>query len=137
MGSYWIPSDKLKGEGRILYIFTAKSMIYTAIGAVVGSIFYLIFTIINLKMVGIIILILFALIGFGIGTIKIPTFGNSKMTKNLGGESLDQIIYKYILFKKNRKVYSYSIPRKEPKYGAGTSSIDNILNGFKQKGDEK
>ena len=22
MGSYWIPNNKLKGEGRILYIFT-------------------------------------------------------------------------------------------------------------------
>ena len=27
MGSYYIPSNKLKGESRILYIFTAKSLI--------------------------------------------------------------------------------------------------------------
>ena len=31
MGSYWIPNNKLKGEGRILYIFTFKSLIASGI----------------------------------------------------------------------------------------------------------
>ena len=43
MGSYYIPSNKLKGESRILYIFTAKSLIYTGVGGLIGLIFYLIF----------------------------------------------------------------------------------------------
>ncbi len=34
MGSYYIPSNKLKGESRILLIFTAKSLIYTAVGRI-------------------------------------------------------------------------------------------------------
>ena len=84
MGSYWIPSNKLKGEGRILFIFTGKSLAYTAIGAGIGLIFYLIFSIAGLTGVGIIIMAALALIGYGIGTIKIPTFGNSKLVKNLG-----------------------------------------------------
>ena len=66
MGSYYIPSNKLKGEGRFLYIFTTKGLIYTALGAAIGFVFYLLFTSIGLKPVGIIILVLFALIGYGV-----------------------------------------------------------------------
>ena len=42
MGSYAIPNNKLKGEGRILLIFTTKSLIYTAIGALLGTPIYII-----------------------------------------------------------------------------------------------
>ena len=41
MGTYYIPRN-YKGETRFLYIFTVKSLISTAIGAVIGSIFLLI-----------------------------------------------------------------------------------------------
>ena len=43
MGSYYIPSNNLKGESRILYIFTTKSLLFTAGGAFIGLIFYFIF----------------------------------------------------------------------------------------------
>lgn len=62
MGSYYIPSDKLKGEGRILYIFTTKSLIWTAVGAFIGLIFYFIFQIMGLGTVGLIILVALAVI---------------------------------------------------------------------------
>lgn len=116
MGSYYIPSNKLKGEGRILYIFTTKSLIYTAVGALIGLIFYLIFSAAGVKMVGIIVMAMLAVTGYAIGTIKVPTTGNTKISKNVGGESLDEIITEYITFKKNKKIYTYSIPRKEPNY---------------------
>ena len=45
MGSYYIPSNNLKGESRILYIFTAKSLIFTAVGAALGLVFYFIFNV--------------------------------------------------------------------------------------------
>lgn len=118
MNSYYIPSNKLKGESRILYIFTTKSLIYTAAGAGVGLLFYLPLMLIGLKIVGIIIMIALAALGYGIGAIKMPTGGNSKLAKNVGGESIDQIIIKYINFKRNKKVYSYSVPRVEPNYQA-------------------
>lgn len=41
MGTYYIPRN-LRGESRILYIFTVKSLITTAVGALIGSIFFLI-----------------------------------------------------------------------------------------------
>ncbi|MBR2705593.1 MAG: hypothetical protein IKG14_00830 [Clostridia bacterium] len=116
MGSYYIPSNKLKGENRILYIFTAKSLVYTGIGGMFGLIFYFLFTAFNLQAVGIGILLILALIGYGIGTIKIPTGGTSKLAKNVGGDSVDEIIKNYILYKRNKKLYTYIVPRKNPDY---------------------
>ena len=115
MGSYYIPSNKLKGESRILYIFTGKSLIYTAVGALIGGIFNMIFSAIGMGTIGIIIMAVFALIGFSIATFKIPNVGNTKISKNVGGDAIDEIIKNYFLFTQNKKVYSYALPRKEKK----------------------
>lgn len=115
MGSYYIPSNKLKGESRILYIFTGKSLIYTAVAGLIGGIFYMIFNAIGMGTVGIIIMAAFALIGFSIATFKIPNVGNTKISKNVGGDAIDEIIKNYFLFTQNKKVYSYALPRKEKK----------------------
>ena len=40
MRTYEIPRN-YKGEGRILFIFSTKALIYTVIGAAIGLIFYL------------------------------------------------------------------------------------------------
>lgn len=127
MGSYYIPSNKLKGESRILYIFTTKSLIWTAVGGFIGFLFYIVFQILGIKTAGIIILVLLAAIGYGIGTIKFPSTGNGKIAKNVGGESIDEVIGNYIKFKKNSKVYTYSVPREEPDYATINSPLD-ILN---------
>ena len=107
MGTYNIPRN-LRGETRILYIFSVKSLITTAVGALLGSIFYLIFAAVGIGNVGIVLLIIFALIGFGIGTVKIPFLAAFPVTKKIGGDSLDEIIRKYIKFKMNRKIYVYT-----------------------------
>ena len=107
MGTYNIPRN-LRGETRILNIFSVKSLITTAIGALFGAIFLFIFSLINLKIVGIIIMAIFAVIGYAIGTFKIPTLAGLPFTKKIGGESLDEIIRRYIKFKMNRKIYTYT-----------------------------
>ena len=124
--SYYIPSNKLKGENRILYIFTGKSLIYTLIGATIGILFYFLLSLLGSKVAGIVILIILSLIGYAIGTIKMPTSGNTKLVKNVGGDSIDEIIFHYIMFKKNKKVYSYAVPRKEPDYSQSSVSADLI-----------
>lgn len=135
MGSYYIPSNKLKGESRILYIFTAKSLIYTGVGGLIGLIFYLIFSACGLKQVGIIILVILPAIGYGIGTIKFPSTGTGKIAKNVGGDSVDEVIKNYIIFKKNRKVYTYAVPREEPDYASIPNPLDILnLTGSKDKG---
>ena len=125
MGSYWIPNNKLKGEGRILYIFTLKSLIATAIGAGIGFVFYYIFATIGMKKIGIGLLGICALIGYGAVTFKIPEGNGSKLSKNVGGDTLDEIIRKYIVFNQNKKIYSYSVERKEPEY-LEKQSLENI-----------
>lgn len=106
MGTYYIPRN-LRGESRILYIFTVKSLITTAVGALIGSIFFLIIgMILGEKTIGLIILGVFALLGWIYGAVKIPTLSGITITKNIGGESLDEIITRYIKFKMNKKVYT-------------------------------
>ena len=107
MGMYNLPRN-VKGEGRILFIFSTKALIYTAIGAVIGLIFYAIFSIIGLKLVGLIFIVALGTIGFAIGTLKMPDTNAFEITKKTGGENMDDIIKRAIKFKmqKNR-IYVY------------------------------
>ena len=106
MGTYLIPRD-LKGEGRILF-FSYKALLYTVIGLVPGYIFYLMFSALKLQMVAWILLGTFALIGFCIGTLRIPDSKGMEITKKTGGEKIDEIIVRYIKFKqKKNKIYIY------------------------------
>lgn len=107
MGSYYIPRN-LRGETRLLYIFTVKSLITTVAGALIGSVFLFIFSIVNLKIVGIIIMAMFALTGYVIGAVKIPTLAGIPITKKIGGEPLSEIILRWIKFNKNKKIYVYT-----------------------------
>lgn len=102
MGTYNIPRN-VKGEGRILFVFSTKSMIYTAIGGVLGLPVYFILSAFNLNLIGIITIVLLALIGFVIGTFKIPEIGIIKSTKVVSGENIDDVIKRAIMFKKNGK----------------------------------
>jgi len=96
-------------NGRILIIFSTKALIYTAVAAIVGLLFYWLFNLIGLKIVGIIILIIFALIGFTIGTFKVPELGGIPLTKKVAGASIDDVIKRAIKFKmKKNKIYVYT-----------------------------
>ena len=92
MKSYYIPRN-YKGEGRILYIFSTKAIIYTAVGVGIGLIFYFLFNLIGLTMIGIIIAGFLGSVGFCIATFKVPDMKNFE---------------RWILFKKNNnKIYVY------------------------------
>jgi len=111
MGTYTIPRN-LKGETRLLVIFSIKSLITTAVGAFIGLIFYLIIGKgFGQDTAGLIVLAVFAVIGFGVGTIKIPTIAGLPITKKIGGESIDEIIKRFFKFKMSRKKYSYYITK--------------------------
>ena len=107
MGTYYIPRN-YRGESRILYIFTVKSLITTAVGAMVGAMFWALFKALGMNLIGIIIMAFFALIGFAIGALKIPTIVAFPITKKIGGEPIGEIILRYMKFKKNRKMYVYT-----------------------------
>ena len=106
-GPYNIPRN-YKGENKILFIFSMKSFIYTAVGGFIGIVFYYIFKLLKLGTIGFIAVILFALIGYGLGTFKIPEINSFEFAKKVGGESIDDVILRYIKFKqKKNKIYVY------------------------------
>ena len=107
MGTYNLPRN-VKGEGRILFVFSTKALIYSTIGAAVGLPVYLIFSILNLNIVGIIAILLFALIGFAIATFKVSEISSIQATKKVSGEDIDEVIKRYIKFKsQHNKIYVY------------------------------
>lgn len=107
MKTYTIPRN-VKGEGKILFIFSTKSLIYTAVTAGIGLPFYFIFNMFDLKMVGIGITVFLGLIGFSIGTFKIPESTNWELTRKTGGQNIDEVILRAIKFKmKKNKIYVY------------------------------
>ncbi len=112
MGTYYIPRN-LRGETRILYVFSVKSLISTVVGGLVGLIFYAIFAVLNIQFAGVVTVAIFALIGFLVGTVKIPTLTGVPFTKKIGGEPLSEIIRRYINFRMNRKIYVYTKEEKK------------------------
>lgn len=107
MGTYNLPRS-VKGEGRILFIFTGKSLIYAVVAGGVGLLFYFILSMFGLNMVGLVITVVFAAIGFAIGTFKVPDISKFEFTKKTGGENIDDIIKRAIKFRtKGKKIYIY------------------------------
>lgn len=108
MGTYNLPR-KVKGEGKILFIFSTKGFIWTCGFAAIGLIFYFIFSMLQLKMVGTIITVIFACIGYVIGNLKIPDSNGLEITRKTGGENIDEVIIRYLKFKNNKKkLYVYT-----------------------------
>ncbi len=113
MGTYNLPRN-VKGEGRILFIFSSKALIYSAIGAASGLVFYLIFNILGLSLVGLIIIVALGLLGFLIGTFKMPDSTNFEITRKTGGENIDDVIKRAIKFKMQKnKIYVYKEIKEE------------------------
>ena len=98
MGTYNVPRN-VKGEGRILFIFSTKALIYSGIGALIGGIFYIIFNLLGLTLVGIAVVVVFALIGFVIGTFKVPNIERFEFSRKTGGENIDDVIIRAVKFK--------------------------------------
>ena len=107
MGAYNLPRN-VKGEGRILFIFTKKSMIYTAIAGVIGVGLAFLLSTLGMTVVGIVLLVICALIGFSICTFKVPDLKNISWARVNAGENIDAVIMRAIKFKhKGNKVYIY------------------------------
>lgn len=102
MGTYNIPRN-VKGEGRILYIFSTKALAYTLGGALIGGVFYLILNAVGLTFLGLLFVVIFGTIGFAIATFKVPKIKTIKAMKSISGENIDEIIRRYIRFKSKKK----------------------------------
>ena len=119
MGTYNVPRS-VKGEGRILYIFSTKSLMYMGAAAIIAIPLYLIFNGIFNQIAGIAAAAVVLFIAFSIATFKIPEIGMLKTTKTIGGQKIDDIIVRTYKFKKkgNRLyLYSYTNEKEEKKNG--------------------
>lgn len=106
MRTYNVPRD-VSGEDRILFIFSRKALIYTGIMAGVALPIHLILSSMNMQTAGLIVMGVSGLIGFIVGTFKVPGFG-FKWSKVNAGENIDDIIKRAVLFKKkNNRIYIY------------------------------
>lgn len=116
MGTYNIPRNT-KGEGRLFYIFSTKALIYTVGGILLGALFKWILGLFGkaipsiagvLSIIGIVLIIIFALIGFALGTFKVPHNDRFEITKKATGIKLDKVLIESIKFHfKKDKYYVY------------------------------
>lgn len=107
MGKTYTVPRNVKGETRLLYIFSVKSLITTIIGAAFGLPFFFILSKMEMTIVGIIVILLLAAIGYGVGVLTIPDtplFGN---LRKAGGEKVSDILIRTITFQKRKKIYIY------------------------------
>lgn len=96
-------------------IFSTKALIYTAIMAFVGLLIYLPFSlIINSLTFKLVFIGVFGIIGFIIGTLKMPRIESIPFTRKTAGENIDDIIKRAIKFKlKKNKIYVYAKEEKD------------------------
>lgn len=100
---YNIPRN-YKGEGKILFVFSVKAFIYTCVALLVGLLINFILKIMGISFVGIVITVIFGLIGFCIGTLKVPELKKFEFTRKTGGENIDDIILRWFRFKKRKRI---------------------------------
>ena len=114
--TYGVPRSA-KGESRILYIFTIKSL---AITLIFGAIGWLIASgiemLISLSLIiKIIIIGLFGGIGFIIGAASIPDNPIMGPLQKAGGEQILDILFRLVTFRSKKKIYIYGFTRDNTK----------------------
>lgn len=132
MGTHLIPRE-VSGEGRILYIFTPKGFIYTLIGLAIGAMMKSFLDVIGAKMVGWVIMAVFALIGWAIGQGKIPDSSANSFFKKTGGEPIETVIKRYFKFNKSKKIYitkavNEDINKENAENVENTENVENVEN---------
>ena len=117
MAMYEIPRNT-KGEGRILYIFSTKALIYTVAGMLLGFGFKWLLGLIGknvtigvanvLNGIGVFFIIFLGALGFILGTFKVPQIDKFEITRKAAGVNLDTVVKEYIKFSlKKDKYYTY------------------------------
>lgn len=111
--SYTVPRSA-KGESRILYIFTIKSLAITlAFGAIGVLIYFILSSFMEISIVTMILIIApFAGIGFLVGATNIPDSPIMGPLQKAGGENIFDILVRLITFRYKKKIYVYGINRK-------------------------
>ena len=108
MGRTYTVPRSAKGESRILYIFTFKSMLTTLAGLFIGFLIpNLILSMIGQGTAAMISIGVCGVIGYLIGILTIPDSPVVGKLRKAGGEKVTDIILRAITFKNRRKIYVY------------------------------
>ena len=110
-GSYFVPRS-VKGESRILFIFTVKSFILTIVFGLIGVLIWILGSKIGLSLMGgLIAVIITGGIGYVIGAVNIPDAPVMGPLRKAGGENIFDILIRLILFRRKKKIYVYNHKR--------------------------
>lgn len=107
MGNTYTVPRSVKGESRILMIFSVKSLIATVIGALIGVLPAMLIYSLGLNGIAVGCVVLFGAIGFGMVTLKIPDAAVMGKFRKAGGEIVGDILFRTLTFKSKRKIYIY------------------------------
>ena len=108
MGRTYSVPRSAKGESRILYVFSVKSLLFTAVFALVGFIIGSVVSVFGLGgIVTIIITGAFAVVGFCVGALSIPDSPIVGNLRKAGGEPISDILIRTVMFKGKKKIYLY------------------------------
>lgn len=113
--SYYVPRS-VKGETRILYIFTIKSFITTVVFGLIGAMIWYVLGALgsNIGMfLGLLITGLFGGIGYVIGAVTIPDVPAMGPLRKAGGENISNILFRLFTFRWRKRIYLYNYKREE------------------------
>lgn len=123
-GSYYVPRS-VKGESRILYIFTVKSFAATLAFGLIGVFIYIIIN--SFTPLGIVTAIImagiFGGIGYALAEVKIPDIPQMGPLRKAGGENIGAMLIRALTFRKKKKIYLYNYKRKETKEGGMNNGL--------------
>lgn len=112
-GSYYVPRS-VKGESRILFIFTVKSFLLTIAFGMIGVLIWMIGGQMGLPLfAGLISVVISGGIGFAIGSITIPDSPAMGPLRKAGGENLFDILMRILTFRGKKKIYIYDYKREK------------------------
>ena len=108
MNTYMIPREATN-ENRFLF-FTPKAGIFSIVALIIGIIIKAALELTGIphaKIIGWVICLILVLIGYALGTFKLPESNAFDILKKAGGEPVDVIIRRVINFNKRKKIYIY------------------------------
>lgn len=107
MGRTYSVPRSVKGESRILFIFSIKSFMSTLVFGLIGVLIWLLLKSIGLGGIGIGFVVALAGFGYVIMTFSIPDSPIMGKYRKAGGEMLGDIIWRTVTFTKRKKIYVY------------------------------
>lgn len=107
MGNTYSVPRKVKGESRILMIFSVKSLLATIGGVIVGILPALLFYSLGLNAIAFVTVVICGALGFGLVTLKIPDSAIIGKFRKAGGEVVGDILFRTLTFNKRKKIYIY------------------------------